>query len=382
MYSVSSYGEMIADRIRARAYARALESAIKPGAVVLDLGTGATGIFAMLACRYGARQVYALESDDGIELARRIASANSLADRIIFIQGLSTDVTLPETADVIISDLRGILPLFGCHIPSIKDARERLLSSGGTLIPQEDTLWVGVADTPALYERYQVPWDRGAFGFDLGPGRNIVTNTWHKGRTTPDQLLSEPVCWATLNYRTIGRPHVHGEVALRVNRAGTAHGLCVWFDSILVEAVELSNAPGAPELIYGQAFFPLPEPVAVVAGDTVNVSIRADLVGEDYVWQWVTQIVGPGSPRVKANFKQSTFLGVPLSPARLRKRAANHIPSLSADGQVRCFALSLMDGRTSLDRIAEQLAARFRDRFGDSREALAVVADLSAQYGQ
>jgi len=49
---------------------------------------------------------------------------------------------------------------------------------------------------------------------------------------------------------------------------------------------------------------------------------------------------------------------------------------------VRSFALSLMDGRTSLERIAEQLAARFRDRFGDSRDALAVVADLSEKYGR
>ena len=78
----------------------------------------------------------------------------------------------------------------------------------------------------------------------------------------------------------------------------------------------------------------------------------------------------------------STFFGAPLSLGRLRKRAANHVPSLSADGQVRSFALSLMDGRTSLERIAEQLAARFRDRFGDSRDALAVVADLSEKYGR
>ena len=60
MYSIENYGEMIADHIRIDAYVRALKAAIKPGSVVLDIGTG-TGIFALLACRLGARRVFAIE---------------------------------------------------------------------------------------------------------------------------------------------------------------------------------------------------------------------------------------------------------------------------------------------------------------------------------
>ena len=37
--------------------------AIDEGAVIVDIGTG-TGIFAQLACRVGARRVYAIEPDD------------------------------------------------------------------------------------------------------------------------------------------------------------------------------------------------------------------------------------------------------------------------------------------------------------------------------
>src|SRR5687767_11640886 len=114
MYSIADYGAMISDDVRMGAFMRALRETVKPGAVVIDIGTG-TGIFALLACRLGARRVYALEPDDAIQVAREIAAANGYADRIEFIQAMSTQVTLPERADVIISDLGGVLPWFQQH---------------------------------------------------------------------------------------------------------------------------------------------------------------------------------------------------------------------------------------------------------------------------
>ena len=89
MYSIADYGAMISDKVRMGAFVRALREAVKPGAVVIDIGTG-TGIFALLACRFGARRVYAIEPDDAIQVAREIAVANGCADRIEFIQAMST----------------------------------------------------------------------------------------------------------------------------------------------------------------------------------------------------------------------------------------------------------------------------------------------------
>src|ERR1044072_3208568 len=151
MYSIFSYGSMIADRPRMDAYARALRQAVRPGSVVLDIGTG-TGIFAMLACRFGARQVYAIEPGDAIEVAREAAAANGFSERIEFIQGLSNSVVLPERADVIISDIRGVLPLFQHHLPTIIDARKRLLAPDGILIPRRDSLWAAIVQAPELYK--------------------------------------------------------------------------------------------------------------------------------------------------------------------------------------------------------------------------------------
>ena len=59
MYSLSTYGDMIADQPRMDAYLQALRQTVKPECVVADIGTG-TGIFALLACKFGARRVYAI----------------------------------------------------------------------------------------------------------------------------------------------------------------------------------------------------------------------------------------------------------------------------------------------------------------------------------
>lgn len=380
MYTISSYQKMIADRIRTGAYASALGQAVKPGSVVLDIGTG-IGIFAMLACQFGARRVYAVEPDDAIQVAREIAAANGFADRIEFIQDLSTRVTLPERADVIVSDLRGVLPPFRHHIPSIIDARKRFLAPAGALIPRQDMLWAAVSEAPDLYERYETLCVDTNYGLDLGAARRLVSNTWQKGRVNPDQLLTRPHQWAALDYSSIESPDLNAEMTLTVLRAGTAHGLSLWFDALLGEGASFSNAPGQPELIYGSAFFPFSAPVTLADGDRVSVKLSADLVGDDYIWRWETRLFDQRSPNeIKAEFKQSTFFGVTLSPARLRKRESGHVPALDEEGQIDLLILSLMTGEHSLGDIARRVANDFPDRFKSRQDALTRVGELSLKY--
>ena len=386
MYTIAGYGSMIADRVRMDAFARVLRQAVTPGSVVLDIGTG-TGIWALLACRYGARRVYAIEPDDAIQVAREIAAANGYAERIEFIQAVSTAVTLPERADVIVSDLGGVLPWFQQHIPSIVDARRRLLARGGVLIPRRDTAWAVIVEAPRLYEEYTTPWEDG-YGFDMTAARRLVTNTWNRGRVTPDQQLATTQDWAVIDYAVVKDPDVRASVTWTVTRPGTGHGFAAGFRRVVGEGALLSNAPDAPdsirpENIYGTVFFPWSEPVPLATGDTVTVDLQARLVGDDYVWTWNTQVRPAGQPdQVLASFQQSTLFGVPLSAARLRKRASRHVPSLTGEGQAARLALASMDASVSLAEIARRVTERFPDRFPTAKEALAYVADLSQRYSR
>jgi protein arginine N-methyltransferase 1 len=123
-YSLTSYGRMITCEPRMSAFDAALQSAIMPGCRVLEIGTG-PGIMALLACRYGAGQVVAIEPDPSIEVARRLAVANGYADTITFVRDRSTNWQPDALADVVVSDIRGVMPLFEQHIPCIIDTRAR-----------------------------------------------------------------------------------------------------------------------------------------------------------------------------------------------------------------------------------------------------------------
>ena len=301
------------------AYAAALRRTVKPDSIVMDLGCG-PGVFALLACKLGARKVYAVEPENVIAIAREAAAANGYADKIEFIEDHSTKITLPEPATIIVSDLRGVLPWFQQHIPSIIDARERLLARGGTLIPRRDMLWAAVVESADRYEELAGPWEKNSFELDLSAGTRRVTNTWRKTRIEPRELLAEPVRWTTIDYYEVNSPDIRAEISWRVARNGTAHGVAVWFDTDLVDGIGFSNHPNEPELIYGNGLFPFSKPVEVMEGERITLRLTAKIVEDDYVWCWDTDFFSrEDETRPKLSFKQSTFYGAPLSSDRLRE---------------------------------------------------------------
>ncbi len=306
---------MIADSVRMNAYRSALAACIKPGAVVLDVGAG-TGIMALLACQLGAARVYALEMSDATAVGIELARANGFADRIEFVQDSSFRFRPRRKADVMVSDLRGVLPLHGHHVASIVDARKRLLARGGAQIPQLDRVWGQLVGDEALYNEELRIWRLGAFGLDLTPALRWAAHAWRKVKLAPGSMLGEPRRLFDLDYRSVESADARGDASWRIERDTVAHGLGAWFETRLCAGVEFSNAPGQPQAIYGQAFFPFTEPLPLSRGDEVRTVLAARCVGEDYVWTWDTTVSGAHT----RTLRQSSFQASPLNPARLARR--------------------------------------------------------------
>ncbi len=196
----------------------------------------------------------------------------------------------------------------------------------------------------------------------------------------PQQLLTEPQIWGVLNYRMLEDPSVNAELAWSMERPGLAHGLCLWYESTLLDGVGFSNAPGQQKGVYPHTFLPFETPLELAEGDEVRVRLRAAYVAGDYVWRW--SVRATGGEQVKAHFDQSSFESGLLSSGRLKRGSVSHVPKLRSVGEVLRATLVLMDGRRSLAEIAAEVAARFPRRFVDPEAALGIVTELSQQLSE
>jgi len=305
---------MIADSGRTQAYADSLRRCVTPSSVVVDIGTG-TGIFALLAAQLGARKVYAIDANDAIQLGRCVAAHNGLDARVEFIQGLSTSIQLPEKADVIVSEIHGILPAHQRSLFSIMDARDRFLATDGCLIPRRETLWAALVEASTLHQETLGVWGKDVFGIDMTAIGSTAVNTWHKSRLRPSQLVTTPECWAVLDYAGLQSPHVRGTGVWEISEPRAAHGIGVWFDWEGIDGVEFSNSPlSGQRHIFGQAFFPWPKAIDLSPGDEVRVQLRSDAVGSEYVYGWET-FIRSRAGGTETVFQQSDFYGRVMSPS-------------------------------------------------------------------
>ena len=371
---------MTADRERFKAYSQAIKQAVRPGDSVLEIGCG-PGLFALLACQAGARRVYAIDSEEIVHFARELAGANGFSDRMEFIQSDSRKLQLPERVNIIVSDIRGTLPFFGHSISAIEDARKRLLAPNGLLIPQRDTLKAAVIEADDFYSKLVSPWLGPTPDLNLSLSVPLLLNGCYKARFFNDQLLTAALTWTVLDYSVGADPGAAADLDFAVTRPGIAHGVCLWFEAELLDGIRFSSGPGPQRTVYGQLFLPWLEPVRVEQGQRILVSLHANLVGEEYVWRWETKVCGSKN-NPSRHFQQSTFQGANFTPRSLRRRAADFVPLLSEEGRADSWLLQAMDGKTSLQVMAQAAAQRFPAIFPRWEDALRRAADLAQQFSR
>jgi protein arginine N-methyltransferase 1 len=307
-YDFDVYAYCVGDRRRTRAYAEAIAQVVRPGSVVIDLGAGG-GVLSVLAAKAGARRVYAIE---GLPLGSVVvdsAKRSGVGEIVTFVQGLATELTLPELADVIVSDIRGVLPLYRGLVPSIVDARSRLLRTGGALVPLRDTLHAALVTAPAVYERHIAVYEGAPYGVDMRALRQMAVNRWYHGPRADVRVVSDVAHLATLEYGTMTDTALDARFNLTSAMDGVVHGFLLWFDSELAPGVAFSNHPQCEESVYGRGFFPFERPLDLRVGDRVTIRLRAALFGRDYTWTWDTDGVNIATP---VRFRQSTFRGIAI----------------------------------------------------------------------
>lgn len=289
---LSEHEEMLSDRVRVNAYHQAIHRNVKPGDVVLDVGTG-TGLLAFMASRAGASKVYAVEHSDFIDVAREIAEHNAISN-IEFIQTNSREFTPPEPVDVVLHEQMGDELFNENMLTNLLDLRDRVLRPGGRLLPARFRLF---AEPVSFNESMRVRrfWNIGLpDDIDLSVAEHSpVAARFDTGRT--EQLWVRPGSVAA----TLGTPEPIldfdlnslesvAELALDhvVERTATkdliVDGHCFWFEAVFDDETTLTTSPLAPITSWGNRMFRLDRDVA--AGETVRAHVNLGLLVDPSTW--------------------------------------------------------------------------------------------------
>ena len=379
---LDEHREYLADAVRVSAFRQAIDEVVTPGDVVLDLGAG-TGILGLMACRAGAKRVYAVDEGPIIGLAREIAWANGFQDRITHIKGLSTRVELPERVDVVLADQIGRFGLESGILEYFADARARFLKPDGVMIPGEIGLVVAPVECGELFGQVD-SWGRTPAGYDFRPALAIAANTGYPARFDPAHLLGAPARAISVRLSTASTAALGAEVVLVAERPGALHGIGGWFEAQLSPSVTLTNSPVAARPIFRrQVFFPIARPVALEEHDQIGVRLR--ILPAAGVVSWTVDVrdgrAGRGpDPASKGRFAHSTLRGMLLCKEDLERTDLQFVPRLSPWGEARRSVLELCDGRRALSDIEREVHRRHPAIFQSPAEAAAFVTEVVTRY--
>jgi protein arginine N-methyltransferase 1 len=273
---------------------------VREGDVVLDAGAG-TGILSLFACEAGARRVYAIEQDHVADVAAMFVRQLGYADRITVFHARSIDVTLPEPADVLVTETIGTLVFEEGFLITMADACRRFLAPGARIIPSQIDVWLAPVELPELYAKRIDWWRTPRYGFDASAMQVFAANTTYTAKIPPGALLAAPATALSLRTAAIDDTAQHAAASFRTARAGTIHGFALGFTATLAEGITLTNACGSAVTSWDQGFLPLESPVGVAAGAEVEIDLRTD---NGRLWNWRGKVGD-------TEFQQTTLLSSP-----------------------------------------------------------------------
>ncbi len=300
----------LSDRVKIETYRAAIDRLVRPEHIVLDLGCG-SGLLGLMALRAGASKVLFVEEGAVIEVARRAVAEAGFADKAEFFKANSLKLSLLEQVDVVVCDHIGHFGFDYGILGLLADARQRYLKPDGTIVPAELDLQLAPVESVAC-RKFVSQWRDGSVPDEFGWVGSNAANTKHSAELSGQDLLADAATLTSIELGAEAAPYLSWNAGFSCARDGTLDGVAGWFDCRLFDDVRMTNSPLAEErLNRPQAFLPLETPVAVTAGERIEVTVM--LRHLDDVIGWVIEL-----PESVNRFSHTTFIGMLLGRDALK----------------------------------------------------------------
>ncbi len=234
-------------------------------------------------------------------------------------------------------------------------------------------------ELPSSYEQVSA-WGALPYGLDLSAARRLAAHNPAWVDIPPAACLAAPANLGRIDLTRHETERFCGRARVTALRAGICHGLAGWFEAELTASERISNAPPLRFPSWRQGFLPLEHPLAIRAGEVLDLELRAEVNGSLWLWR-IAPADEAGSGPSPAGLG-STVAGRLLSMQSLRAGAVHATPRLSAQGQAQAFVLGSMDGSRSVQEIAADAAERFPTLLRGPADALKLVRHLARRFGE
>jgi tetratricopeptide (TPR) repeat protein len=270
---------MMNEQSRNQAYFDALKAVVKPDLNVFEIGTG-SGLLAMMAAKSGAKSVTTCESVPLIsETAQQIIKDNNLEKNIKVITKKSTDIEigadLNEKADILVSEIFSS-ELLGEHVlPSLEDAKKRLLKPQGKVIPAAGSIMIGLFTGDDIRRNLIV---EDSFGFNLQGFNKVVAKKRMIARNDLNiTLLSDGVPAFDFDFEGVNNfPPQTKSLDITVIQSGRCYGLVQWIklDMNGDQKIMFENHPSQTSKVsnWQQCAYLFDAPIDVKTGQIVTIN--------------------------------------------------------------------------------------------------------------
>jgi len=286
IYDELLYYAMTSDQRRNSSYKAAINRLVKDK-VVVEVGTGKDAILARFCVEGGAQKVYAIEAmDESYRQAKAYIKSLGLEDKIILVHGYSSEVQLPEKADVCVSEIIGTIGGSEGTVVALNDAR-RLLKEDGLMIPQRCLTKIAavrlpheISDNPGFTELSGYYAER-VFEY---VGYKFDVRLCLKNFPTSN-LISDVETFEDLDFAGYVEPEYEREVTLTITESSRLDGFLLWLnlDTGAGEVIDNLAHPYSWLPVYFPAFDP---GIEVSEGDVIKAVCSSTLcdngVNPDY----------------------------------------------------------------------------------------------------
>lgn len=248
--------QCLIDSKRAFAFRQAIQKAIRPGDVVVDLGSG-TGILSMFAAEAGAGRVYAIEADNNIfgALEKNIKFSN-FSQKIILVNADACSVKLPEKVDVVICEMIATGLIDELQIPVMNHIHQYC---------KEDTKFIPGSISSFIE---LVTMNNTFYGHRM----QVVQYEYEWEKSFRSQPLSAKIPYSTVDFSKRNEVSVSGQFNLPINKRGSING---------IKISNMTHFPDGSTFGHSAAYcMPLILPVAelnVSEGDEISISIEYEM---------------------------------------------------------------------------------------------------------